>query len=171
MRLVAELRRDSAEGAGPVTSAIVWLLIVLSPSCDDSLRYAATFVGTTRQERRELYRELRQISVRESSLCGGRGRGIRGHEDDRANTRHTWAKAIRAGWVDRDIPRDVDAVHGQLGLTVPYNLRWLGIRWAPAWIFDVPLVSAFAGARKHKAKCWRTFEADGKRVRGQSKGR
>lgn len=131
---------------------IVWLLIVLSPTPKDSMKYAAYMAGDTRRERQELYHELRQIGIRESSL-----RPVRGHVDDRRSAKKMWRKAKAAGWISRSCPESLDAVHGIAGLSVPYNLRWLGLKCAPAWLFDIPIVSAMVAAKKHKTKCWKTI--------------
>lgn len=132
-----------------MTTALVILLQLLTPTPRASLKYAAWAVGETRTERRDLHRELHSIAIRESSL-----RPVRGHRNDRPHAPRMWRKAKAAGWVNPRCPESADAVRGILGLSAPYNFRWLGIDCAPAWLFDIPIVSAIAGARKHKAKCW-----------------
>lgn len=129
---------------------LTFLMLVVLPGPKESLKLASWMVADSRQEQRELYQELKHIAVRESSL-----RPVGVHENDRHATDEMYKKAKEARWLSESCPRQGMEVRGILGLSVPYNLRWLGLRCAPPWIFDIPLVSAFAGARKHKSRCWK----------------
>ena len=138
-----------------IESIVVGFLVLLTPSPKKSLAIAA-------QATHADYWELRNICSREST-CRSR---VRVHKADRWATGHMYRKSVEVGWLSRNCPREGQEVRGILGLSTSYNTRWLGVRCLWPALFDVPIVSAFAGAFKHNAKCWRRVEiAPGKYIR------
>jgi hypothetical protein len=126
---------------------LVYLAILITPGPKASLHIAANVEHAD-------YAELYRIARRESAL-----RTVGAHTADSWAASTMWGRARDVGWISKDCPSADTAVHGILGLSAPFHFRWLGLRCARPEIFDVPIVSAFAGARKHNARCW-TYRRD-----------
>lgn len=93
--------------------------------------------------------DLVAIARRESQ-----GRRIGVHAGDAWASRLACRKAKRRGWLDRDLDCRAGgyATRGAHGQMVAYNGWRVGVtRWV--WLFDVPIVSAIAAARRHLALC------------------
>lgn len=131
---------------------IVSLLTAMTPSPKTSIAIASKATGAD-------YYELRSIVKRESWF-----QTVGVHARDAWTSGRMYQSAVRVGWLD---PQHCEAHRGHqegwgprgiAGLSASFNLRWLavyGLSCAPPWVLDVPLVSAFAAATKHNAKCWR----------------
>lgn len=105
--------------------------------------------------------ELRRICHRESVGPGaGACRPVRVHAIDLKFSARAWRKSVAVGWLDPECqPLDAGpwSTRGSWGLFAAYHARFLPA-CSPAWLFDVPLVSAYVAAKKLEGHCARREE-------------
>lgn len=114
----------------------------------DASRVGAALAGYP-----ELGPQLEAICRRESG-CSYVGL----HDLDARHGSAAWRNAVRVGWLDPqrcathrrgEAARwSTTGAHGQLAA---YSVRWLGL-CAPPWVLRIPVVSAFAAARRAGSK-------------------
>jgi len=104
----------------------------------------------------EVANELQVICHRES-----RCKSIGIHERDRWAGKTMHRNAMRVGWLQswcpwHQKPKDPDrfSVRGSFGLSAAYSLRFLA-PCLPPEVLDIPLVSAYAAAKRAIAQCER----------------
>lgn len=96
---------------------------------------------------------LTRTAKRESRL-----KRIGVHERDQHHSRTVWVKSVKRGWVRKwcqPYRANQWSTRGQHGLMAGYHMRYLplGGFCMPPSVFDIPLVSAYAAARKLKKAC------------------
>jgi len=100
--------------------------------------------------------ELVRVCHRESRGPGVGACGSVGvHKLDAGHSRKVWGNAARVGWIDpacQPYGPGGWSTRGAFGLMAAYHVRLL---WpcAPAWVLDVPMLSAWVAASKLKTLC------------------
>lgn len=82
------------------------------------------------------------------------GQRVGVHEGDAWASRLVCRKARRVGWLAEDVDCTSGgwSTRGCSGIMVGYGLRYIGMsRWP--WLFDVPLISTIAAARRWRDVC------------------
>lgn len=118
------------------------LILILAVSSNVSAELMAHVVGVDP-------RVLKHITWQET-----RGVALGVHVGDAHLTHRVWRQANRVGWLEPWCQGDGLgwSSRGAWGLMAAYHVRFLG-RCAPAWVFDVPLVSAYVAAKKIREHC------------------
>src|SRR5688572_3764014 len=108
----------------------------------------ASYIGACMAGSCGLGADLARIARRESNLSL-----IGVHTIDARWSDVAWRNAVRVGWVDPQCqPRAQGwATRGSHGLFAAYSARFLWRCANPTWL-DVPLISAFAAARRIRSK-------------------
>ena len=101
--------------------------------------------------------ELLRICHRESVGPGsGECRPVGVHAIDVWASPTAYQKAVDVGWLDPEcqpyVPGEWSS-RGSWGLLAAFQLKWVGVKCAQPWWLDIPLVSAWAAARKLRAHC------------------
>lgn len=100
--------------------------------------------------------ELAHVLVR-TTRRESRGRLVGPHARDAHHSRSAHRKALAVGWLDDSCHHHQRshggwASRGPHGQFAAYSLRYLPGCW-PAWVLDIPIVSAVAAARRMAAAC------------------